>query len=184
MALPKVVVIHETGEVFPNLMDASKSLRVNHATLGQHISGRKLLKCLKGLTIYTVKEHHCGRCGDRLEDSNWTKHGRKNGDQLCRGCKNLAGYESKDRDPARKRAGKGIGIKTVRMLMEKHDSCNLCGELFEGLDFEIDHSVPKSRGGSNHPENLQLLCHKCNKGKDALTTEEYVAHCKKVAMNN
>ncbi len=30
---------------------------------------------------------------------------------------------------------------------------------------EVDHVVPRSRGGSDHPENLQLLCPNCNRIK-------------------
>ena len=30
---------------------------------------------------------------------------------------------------------------------------------------EVDHVVPKSRGGTDHPENLQLLCPNCNRIK-------------------
>ena len=30
---------------------------------------------------------------------------------------------------------------------------------------EVDHVVPRSRGGTDHPENLQLLCPNCNRIK-------------------
>ena len=30
---------------------------------------------------------------------------------------------------------------------------------------EVDHVQPRSRGGSNHPDNLQSLCRRCNSGK-------------------
>jgi len=33
------------------------------------------------------------------------------------------------------------------------------------VPFNIDHIVPKSKGGSSHPDNLQLLCETCNKRK-------------------
>ena len=33
------------------------------------------------------------------------------------------------------------------------------------IDFEVDHIVPKSRGGGDYYENYQLLCSNCNRVK-------------------
>ena len=41
--------------------------------------------------------------------------------------------------------------------------------------FEIDHVLPVSRGGSNWPANLQLLCVSCNRSKSDKTMEEWIA---------
>ena len=43
--------------------------------------------------------------------------------------------------------------------------CNGCGTSFEPQHLEIDHIIPKSLGGSNELENLQLLCGNCNRIK-------------------
>lgn len=40
--------------------------------------------------------------------------------------------------------------------------CNYCGRLY---DLQIDHIRPVSKGGTNHPDNLQLLCRSCNMKK-------------------
>jgi 5-methylcytosine-specific restriction endonuclease McrA len=40
--------------------------------------------------------------------------------------------------------------------------------------FHVDHMLPISRGGSNGPENLQLLCQPCNNSKGAKTMDEWL----------
>ena len=40
--------------------------------------------------------------------------------------------------------------------------CNGFRILFPFPDLTIDHVVPRSRGGTDHLENLQLLCAACN----------------------
>ncbi len=41
------------------------------------------------------------------------------------------------------------------------------------ITFHIDHRKPLSRGGSNWPKNLQLLCPFCNDSKGSKTMEEW-----------
>ena len=40
--------------------------------------------------------------------------------------------------------------------------CGGCGVLFPFRNFTVDHVVPRSRGGTDHEGNLQLLCGACN----------------------
>ena len=49
--------------------------------------------------------------------------------------------------------------------------CNGCGTEFEIRHFEIDHIIPKSKGGGDYLENYQLLCGSCNKIKGDRTME-------------
>lgn len=43
--------------------------------------------------------------------------------------------------------------------------CNGCEMLFPFRNMTIDHIIPRSRGGTDDPENLQLLCAACNSMK-------------------
>ena len=42
-----------------------------------------------------------------------------------------------------------------------------------GAKFEVDHLVPKAKGGTNDPENLMPSCHQCNWWKSDRSIEDY-----------
>lgn len=60
----------------------------------------------------------------------------------------------------------GIG-KAIRFSIFKRDGylCQLCGNSAKDGKLELDHKVPVSKGGTNAPENLWVLCFDCNRGK-------------------
>ena len=53
----------------------------------------------------------------------------------------------------------------TRLYGEQGGDCNGCGEHFQTQHLEIDHIIAESVGGTDHIENLQLLCGHCNRIK-------------------
>jgi 5-methylcytosine-specific restriction endonuclease McrA len=53
------------------------------------------------------------------------------------------------------------------------DACAICGSGLRGKG-HVDHIVALSRGGSNEPRNLQLLCQSCNCRKHAAPQIKFV----------
>lgn len=53
----------------------------------------------------------------------------------------------------------------VFVLNRDRRTCQLCGRKAPEVVLEIDHIIPVSKGGTNDPSNLQVLCFDCNRGK-------------------
>ena len=58
--------------------------------------------------------------------------------------------------------------------------CAGCGTLFEFRNLEVDHIIPRSRGGQDNEENLQLLCGFCNRTKGDRPMEYLLAKLKEM----
>ena len=67
----------------------------------------------------------------------------------------------------------GLGVETEKALrdgaFEKSKNaageyrCACCGLTSSSrVFFQVDHVVPMNKGGKSVPENLQILCRKCN----------------------
>ena len=68
--------------------------------------------------------------------------------------------------------GKLLGYEVREYLLEKFDrKCVYCGK--KDVPLEIEHIIPKARGGTNRINNLTLACEKCNREKGTKTAAEF-----------
>ena len=56
--------------------------------------------------------------------------------------------------------------------------CAGCLVMFPFRNMTIDHIIPQSKGGSDHFDNLQLLCNACNSTKGTKPQEQFIAELK------
>ena len=64
------------------------------------------------------------------------------------------------------------GYEVREYLLEKFNrKCCYCGKT--NIPLEVEHIIPKSRGGTNRIDNLCLACHECNQKKGNMTAEEF-----------
>ncbi|MEW6732469.1 MAG: RNA-guided endonuclease IscB [Acidobacteriota bacterium] len=64
------------------------------------------------------------------------------------------------------------GYEVREFILEKYGrKCVYCGK--RDTILEIEHIVPRSRGGSDRITNLTLACHSCNQKKGNRTAEEF-----------
>ena len=62
--------------------------------------------------------------------------------------------------------------------------CAGCRTLFPFRNMTIDHIVPRARGGTDHLDNLQLLCNACNSLKGIDSQETFVAELRNRGIRN
>lgn len=62
-----------------------------------------------------------------------------------------------------------------RLYGQQEGMCAGCDTHFPFRVMDVDHILPRSRGGTDHSENLQLLCSGCNRSKGGKTMAEWKA---------
>ena len=70
------------------------------------------------------------------------------------------------------------GTHKQRLYGEQDACCAGCTIRFPIRNFEVDHKIPRAKGGTDHFENLQLLCGACNRAKGIGTHDELIAKLK------
>ena len=63
----------------------------------------------------------------------------------------------------------------IKLYGEQGGHCNGCSEHFLPQNLTVDHIIPKSKGGTDHLTNLQLLCGYCNSVKGDRGQEYLIA---------
>ena len=58
---------------------------------------------------------------------------------------------------------------------EQEGVCKGCEEHFQARHLEIDHIVPRAQGGTDHRDNLQLMCGSCNRRKGSGSMSKFTA---------
>ena len=58
-------------------------------------------------------------------------------------------------------------------VLRRDRKCLLCGAGPDRIQLQVDHIIPRSKGGSNDLSNLQVLCATCNRGKSNRDDESF-----------
>ncbi len=82
-----------------------------------------------------------------------------------------------DEPPKRTDLGEFPNYRTHRHRLygEQEGFCKGCAIHFPFKVMEVDHILPESKGGTDHPDNLQLLCSHCNRSKGDKTMAAWTA---------
>ncbi len=65
---------------------------------------------------------------------------------------------------------------------EQEGNCKGCGVHFPFQNMTVDHLTPRSKGGADNRENLQLLCNSCNSRKGSGTQAELIVRLREAGI--
>jgi 5-methylcytosine-specific restriction endonuclease McrA len=69
----------------------------------------------------------------------------------------------------------------LSLFLKRKGTCAACAQKIEaGKVWEIDHILPLALGGSNAPENLQILCRPCHRAKTTKSDVPRIAKTKRL----
>ncbi len=87
--------------------------------------------------------------------------------------------------PKRTDVGKLPPYKTHKHTLygKQEGRCAGCKHHFPFQNFTVDHIVPKSKGGMDHLENLQLLCNHCNSVQGTMDQAAFTAKLKNMGLS-
>jgi 5-methylcytosine-specific restriction endonuclease McrA len=69
-----------------------------------------------------------------------------------------------------------VRFSRLNIFLRDKNTCQYCQKVFPRKELNIDHVIPRSRGGYSTWENVVCSCHACNRRKGGRTPEE--AHMK------
>jgi diadenosine tetraphosphate (Ap4A) HIT family hydrolase len=109
------------------------------------------------------------RHGDSYRLKNFSQLTPAEADALIQLCDaKIEEYLAKRKDPwshRRKSLGYVPGTQRYEVLKRAKYRCELCGVSAEHKALEVDHIIPRNKGGSDDDSNLQALCYSCNATK-------------------
>jgi 5-methylcytosine-specific restriction endonuclease McrA len=65
-----------------------------------------------------------------------------------------------------------VRFSRFNIFARDNNTCQYCGKRLPRTDLNLDHVIPRSRGGMSTWENIVCSCHHCNRRKGGRTPEE------------
>lgn len=65
-----------------------------------------------------------------------------------------------------------IRFSRINILIRDRHTCQYCGVRFPRSQLNLDHVIPRSKGGKSTWDNVVTSCHKCNRKKGGMLPEE------------
>ena len=162
-----IELLESGGEA--DISEIAKAILVHDPTQIEYYS--EITKAMPG-RVLTNNHRITRKSGQSYSLVDFDHLSRDEIDELIKICKERLQNFVKDRGDRpwshRSRSGPYIPSNSkIQILKNSGGRCELCGISAHERFLEVDHIIPRSRGGSNDLSNLQALCYKCNSAKGA-----------------
>ena len=166
-------------------LEISKTLNCSKSTISYYCtSNTKVLTRLRNRSSYSwqkkfqkkVRAFKTRKRGldKNIWDSDWNKKWRSA----------VSSFQNRNKDMKSK--SENFGYKYVlKEIGGTKQKCYLTGRSIdlEKDNYQLDHKIPVSKGGTNDISNMGIACPEANYSKSNLTIEEYLNLCKEVLLN-
>jgi CRISPR/Cas system Type II protein with McrA/HNH and RuvC-like nuclease domain len=119
------------------------------------------------------------------------KHWRDNNKELNKKLKDIHKTKNFFRYRATLIRKNGIALTSIECAtklfwkwIQQRGRCAYTGrKLLPDSSTHLDHIIPQSKGGANHPDNLQFICSAANIAKSDLSHDEFITLCKDISKH-
>jgi 5-methylcytosine-specific restriction endonuclease McrA len=133
-----------------------------------------------------MKTKICTKCGKRRPVAKFKRRWKRiTLESWCNNCRTIYdrtrpyGRWKRLASNLRLRYGVNFRYTTLRDQLGEPDTCYLCGEPIVDRP-ELDHVIPRSRGGRTSLLNLRWTHHTCNRGKHDMLLHEFLDVVEKI----
>lgn len=131
--------------------------------IGQRITGSA--KCVCDLCLDFRRPKH------RINSAAWRNRNPEKANDRC-GAR-VRAYSQRRKSAKRLAEGEFTRQDINRLIAFQGNKCASCKESLDNSGYHVDHIQPLAKGGTNWPENLQILCPSCNLSKGAKDPYEW-----------
>jgi len=151
--------------------DNAETVRASDRARAKTVNRKQQAKLFRESNRQAIRDRENRRYlreGDRIK-KRVTKYRRENPQKVRAALKVCT---ARARAQRRKAIGSHTSDDIKQLFQRQNGICAACSvSIADGC--HLDHIVPLKRGGTNNPDNLQLLCQPCNLSKGSKTMSEW-----------